>query len=78
MDEIVVRAWRVVEAQPSGCMLWFDPAREVPKLYRLLPPDGEEVHAEGLAAREEAGYLDKVVSVSALETEAESASIGDH
>ena len=35
---IVVRQWRVTEADPSGCVVWFDPTREVCYLYELDPP----------------------------------------
>jgi len=40
-DEITVRSWRVTGADPRGCMMWFDPATEVPML-RHRPPDSEE------------------------------------
>ena len=73
MLELPLRTWRVTDALPSGCMCWFDPATEILKLYRLPPPDG--VVGPGrdpeVAEGGESGYLDKVVSVSACETEAE-------
>ncbi len=67
MLEKVVCNWRVFEAQPSGLMLWFDPSCEVVRLYRLPPPDGEEVGDEALELDEggKIGDLDKIVSVSA-------------
>ena len=40
-----VASWRVQEAEPSGCTMWFDPTREVPML-RDLPPDQREPHQD--------------------------------
>ncbi len=36
-------SWRVTEAEPSGMMMWFDPAREEPGVRVALPPDGEDL-----------------------------------
>ena len=30
--------WRVMEAEPSGLLLWFDPETEFPRLYEVEPP----------------------------------------
>ena len=35
---IVLRSWRVQEAEPSGLFVWFDPDREGVELYELDPP----------------------------------------
>jgi len=64
---VVVRSWRITGAEPSGCMMYFDPLREVPALFRIplsdQPPGGHEVLE--LAGRGGSGYLDRVGSVSA-------------
>ena len=39
MRELILRSWRVTEAQPHGLTVWFDPHREQLKLYELEPPD---------------------------------------
>ncbi len=33
-----IRAWRVVEAQPHGLMVWFDPRTEFVRLFELKEP----------------------------------------
>jgi len=35
---VVLRSWRVQEAEPSGFFVWFDPTREGIELYELDPP----------------------------------------
>ena len=35
---IPLRSWRVTEATPSGCHVWFDPLRESLRLFELDPP----------------------------------------
>ena len=37
---IPIRNWRVVEAEPHGLQLWFDPLRERPSLHLLEPSPG--------------------------------------
>ncbi len=46
-------SWRVVSAEPSGMMMWFDPEREAP-MYRVLSPgsDGTDGFYEGGALGE--------------------------
>ncbi len=39
---IVVRAWRIQDAEPHGCTMWFDPNREIPMIRLLGPPVSEE------------------------------------
>ena len=34
---LILRAWRVSEADPSGAHVWFDPEREEVRLYELDP-----------------------------------------
>ena len=34
---ILLRSWRIMEAEPYGLMMWFDPLRERPELYTLEP-----------------------------------------
>jgi len=67
--ELSVRSWRIVGADPSGCMMYFDPLREEPALFRIPPcdqaPGGHEVLE--LAGRGGSGYVDNVGSVSASE-----------
>ena len=48
-----VRMWRITEAEPYGCSMWFDPANEVPAL-------------EPLAEGDRSAYVDSPVSVSAV------------
>ncbi len=62
--------WRMMEAEPSGCMIWFDPSSEVVRLYRISPPSDSDSVPSGAPELDEggeSGYLDKVVSVSASE-----------
>jgi len=78
MVELPVRNWRILEAEPSGMLVWFDPKCELVKIYRTPHRDGEAVRTyyPGLAETGGSGYLDKVVSVRADEAEAEPASKG--
>ncbi len=72
-SEVKVLAWRVMEAEPSGAMMWFDPLTEEPVIYRLPLPVQQSVGPDGpelLAGGDSTGYLDKVVSVRAAEIEA--------
>jgi len=39
----VLRSWRVTEASPSGCHVWFDPLRETIALFELEPSPEERV-----------------------------------
>ena len=41
--KIVVRQWRITEASPSGCHVWFDPARETLELWSEEPPEDSGV-----------------------------------
>jgi len=34
---LVLRKWRVQDAEPSGLFVWFDPTRESVELYELEP-----------------------------------------
>ena len=74
-EELVIRNWRVTEALPSGLHVFFDPSRECVKLFRLHPDEQPPLNSESglgpLAVAVDAGYLDRVSSVSADETEAE-------
>ncbi len=45
MKRIVLRSWRVVEAEPSGFFVWYDPTREGIELYELEPPKDSGVVA---------------------------------
>jgi len=38
MARKAIRSWRVLKAEPSGLLLWFDPMIECPRLYELEPP----------------------------------------
>jgi len=42
MAKMVLRAWRVQDAEPSGLMVWFDPERERIEIHELEhhPEDG--------------------------------------
>ena len=71
--EIVVRNWRITRGIPGGSHVWFDPACELVRLYRIPlldqrrdPSEGRSL--EGLEGKGDSGYLDKVVSVSASES----------
>ena len=46
-----VRSWRIMDAEPHGAMMWFDPDREVPSL-RSLPHGGEEIEGEASRSAE--------------------------
>jgi len=39
----MLRSWRVSQAEPSGCHVWFDPERTEVRLYELEPPKDEGV-----------------------------------
>jgi len=75
MEELTVRCWRVMQAEPHGSLVWFDPEREVVKLYRLPPLNSEEASEmyvdDVLDGQGRPAYLDKVVSMSELEGEGE-------
>jgi len=60
----VVRSWRIVEAEPSGCMMWFDPDVEVPHLTPVPPlPRSSEGLGPLLAGSETISEVDSRVSV---------------
>ena len=70
---IPIRGWRILRADPSGLLLWFDPRVEFPRLFTLPPdkrPDDSE-EARRVAVGELELYLDRVGSVSAGEDEDE-------
>ncbi len=72
---MIIRGWRVTRGIPSGSHVWFDLSCERVELFRIPPSEqqrdlAEVKISEGLAAEGEAGYLDKVVSVSEYEAEA--------
>ena len=48
------RMWRITVAEPRGCMMWFDPDREIP-MIGSLPSDSEDSEAYY-----EGGALDEV------------------
>ena len=35
---LVLRSWRLMDADPSGLFVWYDPTRESIELYELDPP----------------------------------------
>ncbi len=45
MKRLVLRSWRVMEADPSGFLVWFDPTREGVVLYELEPGETAGVGA---------------------------------
>jgi len=45
--ELVVRRWRFQEAKPSGLHVWFDPTREVVRLFELEPGTEDRVPVVG-------------------------------
>ena len=73
MVEKILSSWRVTKGDPSGFHVWFDPATEHVRLYHGPP----RLRSEKIDARPvvdeggELGYLDKVVSMSENEPEAE-------
>ncbi len=74
MQRIQIRNWRVQAAEPHGVHVWFDPREERVRLYRLPPSVGDVAAAlfdDRVDNGREIRYLDSVVSVSALEAEAE-------
>ncbi len=71
-SEILVRGWRVRQSG-TGADLWFNPATELVKLFHAPPGDSvgdSDSGSDSLDRPGELGYLDKVGSVSALESEA--------
>ena len=71
MNRISICNWRVQRAEPSGLHLWFDPSTELPALF-TRHPDSEPALLDlplGVDLASDDGYLDRVVSVGALETE---------
>ena len=78
--ELMICNWRVTRGVPSGVHVWFDPSIESVRLYRV--PTSEQQSCDNgfdaLDAGVGPGYLDKVVSVSAPESEAERASIDEN
>ncbi len=46
MSDDVARMWRITAAEPSGCMMWFDPEREIP-MIRTPPPNSEGFYEGG-------------------------------
>jgi len=40
--ELVIRSWRIQEAEPHGLTMWFDPRCEEPALRSAPPPISEE------------------------------------
>jgi len=67
--DIVIRNWRITRGIPSGLHVWFDPSCESVSLHRI-PLHDQRRSLEGLAPKGvdmvgDAGYLDKVASVSA-------------
>ena len=36
MARKLIRQWRLAKAEPSGLMVWFDPASELVRLYDLV------------------------------------------
>ena len=75
MEELDIRNWRVTQALPSGLHVFFDPTRECVKLFRLSPAEQPQLSSEAIWERlvpvGESGYLDRVLSMRASETEAE-------
>jgi len=63
MKELVLRSWRVSQAEPSGAHVWFDPTREQLKLFALEPSTEERVaNASEGDDYYEGGALDQVKS----------------
>jgi len=70
MVEKPLRNWRVMRAEPSGCLVWFDPSTEVVQLFSR--------DSEGpLTGEDECVRFGESVSVSASEAEAR-AGFGNH
>jgi len=60
---IVLRSWRVQDAEPSGFFVWFDAARESVELYELEPPEESGVVAL-LEGDDQRGLFDEVDQVN--------------
>jgi len=52
-----IKAWRMMQAEPFGLLMWFDPNTERPRLYELEPGDSEE---GTLVVREDALCTDEL------------------
>ena len=44
MAKKLLSNWRVLKAEPSGLMVWFDPDQERLELHDLEPPGEAGVH----------------------------------
>ena len=58
MAKLVLRNWRVVEAQPSGMYVWFDPCRERVELFELEEPTAEAGVGEPGEGDDQRGLFD--------------------
>ena len=57
MKRLEIRQWRVFGVEPSGVAVWFDPVRELVRLYEKEPlPEG------GVAVAQEGEELSEVSS----------------
>ena len=75
-SEISVRLWRMTRGIPGGCHIWFDPAVESVRLFRVPTSEqrslSERLHYEGVDSRDSGNQVDNMVSVRELEGEGES------
>ena len=55
-SRIPIRSWRVVEAQPHGLSMWFDPRTERPRLYALGPSEPSGSRGVGDPGEEDDQY----------------------
>ncbi len=55
---VMLRAWRVSEATPSGSFVWFDSTREVVEIYELEPSEIRRV-ADALERDDQRGLFDE-------------------
>jgi len=60
---IVLRSWRVQEAEPSGFFVWFDASRESIELYERDPPKDEGV-ADACEGDDQRGLWDSSIVVN--------------
>ena len=58
MAKLILRAWRVQEAEPSGSFVWFDPSRERVELFSLEEPRPEDGVASASEGGDQRGLFD--------------------
>ncbi len=48
MERLQVRAWRMMDAEPFGVLVWFDPSCEVVQVFSVAKGSLERIPVEGV------------------------------